>query len=686
VKLASLQALLIDMDGTLVDSDAAVERAWTVWATEHGVDPRAALAPGATELLAAADRLGLPWAVVTSADHRLASARLHTAGLGPEVVITAEDVSAGKPDPEGYLLAAAKLGVNPGECLVVEDSAAGARAGKEAGALVAALKGVPADIQLADLGELARLLMSSRAGTSWPGSVGYEIYLPSFQDGNGDGWGDLAGVTSRLDYLHDLGVDVLWLTPFFPTPMRDHGYDIADYRGVDERFGTMADLDRLLAEAHRRGLSVVADLVVNHTSDRHPWFERSRSSREDPYRDYYIWRDPRPDGGPPNNWMSHFGGPAWTYDEQTGQYYLHLFTSCQPDLHWENPVVADEVDAIIRFWLDRGLDGFRIDTAHCLAKQSGLPDNPLLAEAEVPRGHGAVAEWLRQDHRHDLALPAAIDIHQRWRAIADQYQALLVGEVYITDPVRLAAYVDGRGLHSAFFFGLVEAGWDAEAIGPMIAAAAAASPSLSWVQSSHDRQRAVTRYGGGQRGWRRWLALSVLLAALPGPLFLYQGEELGLADGIVGVEHDDDPLALGGGVSRVGCRTPMPWEPGPALGFTSAAQAWMPFGGRSATETVTAQQGDPASPLSVTRRLLAARRELAVAGHGPVDWLELGPLVGFRRGDVLAAANLSEQPVTLDASGESWQACFDTNAAGRALGEIRGPVQLSPLQAILAVR
>jgi alpha-glucosidase len=521
-------------------------------------------------------------------------------------------------------------------------------------------------------------------GTSWPGSIGYEVYLPSFRDSNADGWGDLAGVTSRLDYLRDLGVDLLWLTPFYPSPMRDHGYDIADYRGVDGRFGTLSDLDRLLAQAHHRGLSVIADLVVNHTSDRHPWFARARSSREDPYRDYYIWRDPGPGGGPPNNWVSHFGGPAWTYHPQTGQYYLHLFTSSQPDLNWENPSVADEVDAIIRFWLDRGLDGFRIDTAHCLAKRSGLPDNPLLAEDQVPRAGGAVAEWLRQDHQHDLGLPVTIGIHQRWRAIADHYQALLVGEVYITDPERLAGYVDVRGLHSAFFFGLVEAHWDAEVIGPMIAAAIAASPSLSWVQSSHDRQRAVTRYGGGQRGWRRWLALSVLLAALPGPLFLYQGEELGLADGTVSAGDDDDPLARGGGVSRAGCRTPMPWEPGPALGFTSAEQAWVPFGGRSSTDTVAEQQHDLASPLSVTRRLLAARRRLASTSSGPVDWLSHGPLVAFRRGDVLAAANLSEQTLTLDPGRDVWRTCFDTDAASAGPAELLGPVQFAPLQAILA--
>jgi alpha-glucosidase len=218
---------------------------------------------------------------------------------------------------------------------------------------------------------------------SWQGSVGYEVYLPSFQDSDADGWGDLAGLTGRLGYLRELGVDLIWVTPFYPSPMRDHGYDVSGYTDVASRYGTMADFDQLIEQAHQLGMTVIADLVVNHTSDLHPWFASSRSSRQDPYRDYYIWRDPGPGGGPPNNWLSHFGGPAWTYDPQTGQYYLHLFTPHQPDLNWDNAAVADEVDAILSFWLDRGLDGFRIDAAHYLAKHPGLPDNPVLPEGEI---------------------------------------------------------------------------------------------------------------------------------------------------------------------------------------------------------------------------------------------------------------------------------------------------------------
>lgn len=519
----------------------------------------------------------------------------------------------------------------------------------------------------------------------WPGAVGYEVYLPSFQDSDGDGWGDLPGLTSRLDYLQGLGVDLIWVTPFYPSPMKDHGYDIADYRAVDTRFGTLEDADRLLDQAHRRGIRVIADLVVNHTSDQHAWFASARRSRASRRRDYYVWRDPRPDGGPPNNWLSHFGGPAWTCDRETGQYYLHLFTPHQPDLNWGNPAVADEVDAVIDFWLERGLDGFRVDTAHYLAKHPGLPDNPLLADDEVPRLGGVTADWLRQDHRHDIGQATALDIHRRWRALADKRGALLIGEVYVLDPSRLAAYVDGRGLHSAFFFGLVESAWQPQRTGQMLADAAAASPHLSWVQSSHDRPRAVTRYGGAQRGWRRWLALSVLLAALPGPMFLYQGEELGLGDGLVPAGRDPDPLASAGGLSRAGCRTPMPWEPTPALGFTSAAQAWLPFGGRAGHEAVAIQAANAASPLSATRRLIAMRRALGIAADKPVEWLERGLLIAYRRGDVLAAANLGDTAAPLDPGSGNWQVVFDTHAAASGVsGE--GCLTLRPEEAVLAVR
>jgi len=354
--LREIVAVLLDMDGTLVDSDAAVERAWTVWAGEYGVETAAALAiahgapadrtvrqllpsldeaavaaaaarqlalqyddlsdvvpaSGTTELLGALGRIGLPWAVVTSADARLAKARLDAAGIAAPLLVTVEDVTAGKPDPEGYLLAAKQLGVDPARCLVVEDAEPGLAAGRAAGAMVAALKRLNGDLRIDDLGQLAHLLIRARTRPWWRDAVGYQVYLPSFADSDGDGWGDLPGVAAHLDHLVDLGVDLLWLTPFFTSPMRDHGYDLADHLSVDPSFGDAATVTELLDAAHARGLRVIGDLVVNHTSDTHRWFTAASSARTDPHRDYYIWRDPAPDGGPPNNWLSHFGGPAWT--------------------------------------------------------------------------------------------------------------------------------------------------------------------------------------------------------------------------------------------------------------------------------------------------------------------------------------------------------------------------------------
>ncbi|HEY8338341.1 MAG TPA: alpha-amylase family glycosyl hydrolase, partial [Egibacteraceae bacterium] len=249
--------------------------------------------------------------------------------------------------------------------------------------------------------------MTASQGASrwWRGAVGYEVYLRSFADSDGDGVGDLRGVLEHLDHLAWLGVDIVWVTPFFPSPMHDHGYDVADYCGVDPRFGTLADLDALVAAVHARGMRLLIDLVPNHTSSEHPWFRAARSSRDNPYRDYYVWRDPAPDGGPPNNWTSHFGGPAWTFDEATGQYWLHLFLPEQPDLNWANPAVADEFDAILRFWLERGVDGFRIDVAHALAKHPDLPDNPPADPADADADHALTDDFRRLQHIHDVNQP-----------------------------------------------------------------------------------------------------------------------------------------------------------------------------------------------------------------------------------------------------------------------------------------
>ncbi|WP_440107725.1 HAD-IA family hydrolase [Streptosporangium sp. H16] len=727
--LEALEAVLLDMDGTLVDSDASVERAWTAWAGEYGADiarvlavahgsPAAhtvrrllpaldasevaeaarrqhalqyddladvAAAPGAHDLLAELDRLGLPWAVVTSADRRLAEARLHAAGIDPPLLLTVDDVRAGKPDPEGYLRAAARLGADPASCLVVEDSEPGLAAGRAAGMRCAALRGLDGDLRLLDLGQLAHLLRHARLRPWWRDAVGYQVYLPSFRDSTGDGWGDLAGVSAHLDHLARLAVDVVWLTPFFRSPMRDHGYDIADYRAVDPSFGGEAALDELLDQAHRRGMRVIGDLVVNHTSDAHPWFAAASSSRSEPRRDYYIWRDPAPDGGPPNNWLSHFGGPAWTFSPATGQYYLHLFRPEQPDLNWRNPALAAEIDAVIEHWLVRGLDGFRIDTAAYLVKDAGLRDNPPLPPGRLAPTLGTTLDWRRQDHRYDIHQPDVHAIHEQWRRVADRHGAFLLGEVYELDPVALARFVTGERLHSSFWFGLVETGWNPDRIDAMITAAVAASPRLSWVQGNHDRSRAATRYGGGMLGRRRSLALHVLMALLPGTAWLYQGEELGLGDGQVPPGQGADPLATAQpDQSRDVVRTPMPWRPGPGLGFTTG-RPWLPGGGRLRSDTVAGQTGDPASHLNVLRRLLMVRRRLAglLAVTDEVTRQEIGaPVTAYRRGDLWALANLRDTPsaeVELPAP-----AVFDSDdPAVTADRPKSGRIRLAPQQALL---
>jgi alpha-glucosidase len=489
----------------------------------------------------------------------------------------------------------------------------------------------------------------------WHRSVGYEIYVRSFADADGDGVGDLAGIRRRLDHLEWLGVDLLWLTPIFPSPLHDHGYDVADYCAVHPDYGTLEALDALIADVHGRGMRLLLDLVPNHTSSEHGWFRRARSSREDPYRDYYIWRDPAPGGGPPNNWVSVFGGGAWTFDETTGQYYLHLFEPEQPDLNWQNRAVHDEFEQILRFWFERGVDGFRIDVAHGLAKHPDLPDLPgafTRADAEhLFEPAEPSPEWEALEHVHDVDQPANADIYRRWRKVADEYDALLLGEVYVLDLDALARYVrDQDGLHMSFWFQPLHMRWSPEAVRHVIDGAVRALPGhLTWVQSTHDRPRPVSRFGRGPRGRARALAFATLLFGLPGTPFLYQGEELGLDDGEVPPGERQDPVAVRHGHDgRDGCRTPMPWAPDAGLGFTSAARAWLPFGARSPEDTLAVQRDDPEAPVHRYRRLAAVRRERRDLHDAPFRWLvEDGPVVAYERGEVIVAANCGDVPATV---------------------------------------
>lgn len=523
----------------------------------------------------------------------------------------------------------------------------------------------------------------------WRETVGYEIYLRSFADSSGDGIGDLPGVLDRLDYLDWLGVNLLWITPFYPSPMHDHGYDVADHTAVDPMFGEIGDVDRLVAAAHQRGMRVIIDLVPNHTSSEHRWFREARSSRDNPYRDYYIWRDPAPDGGPPNNWVSHFGGPAWTFDEATGQYWCHLFLPEQPDLNWANPQVMDEFDEILRFWLERGVDGFRIDVAHALAKHPNLPDLPVAARAGGTAAPTSAHE--RLEHRFDVDQPEVTEIYRRWRRVAEPYGGLLLGEVYLLDAERVARYVrDQDGLHLAFWFKPLHIGWDPAEIRSVLDAALRTTPDcLSWVQASHDRPRPVTRFGGGDLGRKRALALATVFFGLPGVPFLYQGEELGLTDGRIAPADAQDPIAVREGEldrSRDGARTPMPWKPDTGLGFTRADRPWLPFGGRMPQDTVAVQREDPDSWLHRYRRLIEVRGALPELRHAPLDWvLSDGPVLAYERGgDVIVAANCGDEPAAVPTPGR-WSVLFATERS-RQHEQVAERAELAPLEAVILRR
>jgi alpha-glucosidase len=454
----------------------------------------------------------------------------------------------------------------------------------------------------------------SASGSPFAGVV-YQIYPRSFLDADGDGVGDLAGVTAQLDHLAWLGVDAVWLSPIYRSPMKDFGYDVADHCDVDPLFGTLADADGLIAAAHERGLQVWLDFVPNHTSDQHPWFQASRTSREAPERDFYLWRDPAPDGGPPNNWIRHFadGAPAWTFDEATGQYYLHQFLPEQPDLNWRNPELRERMLDVLRFWIDRGIDGFRSDVIHMIGK------DPALRDDESPfAGHP------RAGHHHE---PEAAAPHlQAIRAMLDEHPGVtMVGEVNL--PVeQVAAYVGPDKLHLAFQFSLLGLPWQPaawrEAIRRVHDAFDPIGVAPTWVLSNHDIPRVATRVGG--EGPAR--AAAVLLFSLRGVPFLYMGDELGQEDAVVPPDRVVDP----GG--RDGCRAPIPWTRSSEDRHGWAGEPWLPWPPAASERSVEALRADPRSILHLHRRLIALRRTVGALRSGAMTLLDLHPdLVAYDR-------------------------------------------------------
>jgi alpha-glucosidase len=461
----------------------------------------------------------------------------------------------------------------------------------------------------------------------WRDAVIYQVYIRSFADGDGDGVGDLSGIRARLDHLSQLGVDALWITPFYPSPMADGGYDVADYRDIEPLFGTLDDADALLRDAHERGLRVIIDLVPNHTSDRHEWFQQAlrapSGSRE---RDRYIFRTGRgaDESMPPNDWLSTFGGPAW-HRVEDGEWYLHLFAPEQPDLNWMNDEVRAEFHDILRFWLDRGVDGFRIDVAHGLTKDPDLPD---LGEHREE----ILEPTQRTDHPH-WDRDEVHDVYRGWRAVTEEYGAdkVMVAEAWVASPERLARYLRPDELHTAFNFGFLKAPWEPKALRESVdycldSNSRVGAPA-TWVIGNHDVVRPVTRYGGGERGVRRMRAAALLMLALPGGAYVYQGEELGLEE-VEDLPEDvlQDPVWERSGRTlrgRDGCRVPMPWSgDAPPFGFGDDG-AWLPQPARWAKLSVEAQTGDPRSTLELYRSALRIRRASPALGDGTMNWLDV---------------------------------------------------------------
>lgn len=456
----------------------------------------------------------------------------------------------------------------------------------------------------------------------WKHGVVYQIYPRSFQDSNGDGIGDLQGVIDRLDYLNgapdSLGVDAIWFSPTYPSPMADFGYDVADYEDVHPDFGDLATMDRLIEEAHKRGIRIILDFVPNHSSHLNPWFIESRSSRDNPKRDWYLWRDPGPAGEPPNNWIAVFGGSAWEWDQKTQQYYLHMFLKEQPDLNWRNPEVEQRMHDVLRFWMDRGVDGFRIDVIDRIVKDPELRDNPPNPERKWAAAYGQTALQL---HTQDQDWPDIIDYVRRIRTTVDEYpDRMTVGEVFGT-PENIVRYYGGEaldGLHMGFNFPLVRLSdrrWSAERVRRLVDDFEDALPEgawPNWVLGNHDNDRVATRLGGGEAGQARSRLLAMLLLTLRGTPFIYYGEELGMENVDVPEDKLQDPARLYG-PGRDGERTPMQWSR--EVGFAAPdVEPWLPYGDPAVN--VESQASASASMLNLYKRLLRLRRGTLALTHG----------------------------------------------------------------------
>jgi alpha-glucosidase len=512
----------------------------------------------------------------------------------------------------------------------------------------------------------------SPPGVWWRHGVIYQVYPRSFQDANDDGQGDLAGITARLSYFVELGVNIIWLSPIFPSPMRDGGYDIANYVDIDPLFGTLSDFDQLLKEAHERNIKVLLDLVPNHTSDQHPWFVNSRSSRRSDKRDWYLWADAALGGGPPNNWLSEFGGSAWEYDRETAQYYYHAFLASQPDLNWRNPQVQRAMADIMRFWLQRGVDGFRVDVLWHLLKDNQLRDNP-----PNPQFKDGDPPYRRLLPQYTTDLPEVHDAVSVLRGVIDEFpDRLMIGEVYL--PIKqLVAYYgrELRGAHLPFNFALLETTWQATALARLIEGYEAALPAggwPNWVLGNHDRPRLVSRVGQDQAR-----VAAMLLLSLRGTPTIYYGEEIGMREAAIPPDRLRDSIGdsiAGLRYGRDSVRTPMQWDASRFAGF-SVVDPWLPIADDAVGVNVAAQREDPTSMLNLYRRLIAIRRASPALLDGAYRTVMVqSNLFVFARIEaseqMLIMLNLGGDTVVVDPAENMWMGTIAASTAADRDGEI----------------
>lgn len=510
----------------------------------------------------------------------------------------------------------------------------------------------------------------------WKHAIVYQVYPRSFQDSNDDGVGDLNGIRNRLDYLVELGIDAIWISPIYPSPMADFGYDVADYCGIDPIFGTMQDFDRLLEAAHRRGLRLILDFVPNHTSDQHPWFLESRSSRDNPKRDWYIWRDQ------PNNWQSHFGGSAWEFDEKTRQYYLHEFLKEQPDLNWRNPAVKAAMFDALRFWLRKGVDGFRVDVMWLMIKDDQFRDNPPNPAYTV--GQGSHAQFLPI---YDADRPEIHPLVAEMRGVLEEFgDRVLIGEIYLPIPRLMTYYgTEQKGANLPFNFQLLQCAWTPHELARAITDYMSALPAgawPNWVLGNHDKSRIASRIGQSKAR-----AAALLLFSLPGTLTIYNGDELGMQDVPIPPDEVQDPAEKrqpGIGMGRDSERTPMPWDSSPLCGFTSGTP-WLPIGNFNRTVNVKSSKMNSTSMLALYQKLLSLRHEQPVLVSGSLSKISAADgVLQFVRSDAKnhfrICINLAEDPRQIPCEAGVIAACTNSGREGQATNR---SVTLDPAEGLI---